>query len=309
MSVRSSANFSFGLVFARFMPLNDDLTIPSITRMLGGAGPFDFSGEADTSAVPLIIKMDASAAETVLVDVSTGVGSVDESAVTVDELYAAINSAAPTDITASKDSTTNRIKLAYSGSDSISYIQVYGACATISLFGQGLGLKFVKSDTLKSIGDSPIQKDEETFTTTDGNGLDTEVITDGYRKGFTATVVDSAEDWELLALIEGGTYDSTAGTYEEPTSEDDKIYFYVESFYTKYAEGTNKEADLVGYVKKFYRTCKGTVGDKTHERGFADGNYTVTGTSYKDESSNLYGDTQLTSLSITAYQALDVYNV
>ena len=40
-----------------------------------------------------------------------------------------------------------------------------------------------------------------------------------------------------------------------------------------------------------------------------DGNFTIIGTSYKDQDENLFGDTRRTKLSIEAYQALDVYNV
>jgi len=294
------------------MALNDDLTIATPDRMIGGAGPFDFSGESDTTAVPITTKIDNETAVTRTIDVSTGVGSVDESAVTVAELLLALNTAwlvsTAVPITASDEAVTGRLKLA-SNAGTPSYIQVYGRAAEIALLGQGKGLKFIKTDTLKSFNDTPTQKEEETFTTTDAGGIDTEILTDGYRKGFTASVVDAAEDWELLALIEGGTYNDTTKLYEVPTSNNSKIYFTVEVFYSQYAEGTNKEADLVGYVKKVFRTCKGAPGDTTHERGFADGNYTVSGTSYKDESDVMYGDSYKQQLTVVQYEALDVYNV
>ena len=177
------------------------------------------------------------------------------------------------------------------------------------MFGQGKGLKFVKSDTWISIAKTPTQKDEETFTTTDAEGIDTEVLSDGYRKGFQATIVDTALDWEMMALIEGGEYDEVAGTYEVPTSEDRKIYFFMEVYYAYYSQGTNKEADLVGYKKETYRSCKGTVGDRTNERAFMNGNYTISGTSYKDESGNLLGDTLIAELTKTEYTALNLDDV
>ena len=306
--IRSSAKYSFGLSFARFMALNGDLTLPGVFRMLGGIGPFDFSGAGITiGAVPLTIKFDNGTPEVITINLS---GASDPAAVTVAELVSAINTATPTDILASTDTDTGRVKLECTDTDTPpTYIQLYNTVATIAGFGQGRGLKFIKSDTIKSIGDSPSQKDEETFTTTDAEGMDVEVISDGYRKGFEASVVDTAEDWELLALLEGGTYDETAKTYEVPTSQDSKVYFMCEAFYKQYAEGSNKEADLVGYVKKLYRTCKGSPGDKSHERGFADGNYTIKGTSYKDEDGTMWGDTQLTSLTVEEYEALDLYNV
>ena len=182
------------------------------------------------------------------------------------------------------------------------------------MFGQGFGERFVTSDTLRSLNETPTMKDEETITTTDAKGLDTTVISDGYRKGFTATFIDTAEDWDLLALIEGGTRDDNPTgdvieEYETPTSEDIKIYFLCELFYTQYTRGDNKEGEIVAYIQKLLRSCKGNVGESVHERGFKDGNFTLTGTSYKDQSEVLYGDIKLSKLSVEAYQALDVYNV
>ena len=107
--LRDTARYGFGLVFARFMPLNDDLTIPIPTRILGGAGPFDFSGVDNIAAVTLITKIDNGTAETVTVDLS---GAADPTEVTVAELFAAINVAGPTDLTASEDGTTGRIMMA-----------------------------------------------------------------------------------------------------------------------------------------------------------------------------------------------------
>ena len=307
MSIRATARYAFGLIFARFMPLNDDLTIPVPSRIVGGAGPFDFSGAAHINAVPIIVKIDNNDPVAINVDLS---GVVDNTAVTAEELRDAINLVAgPADVVASVNLTTGRLHLAYDESDVIGYLQIYGEGAEISLIGQGLGCRFITSDTLRSIGETPVVKDEEIITTTDAKGLDTSVITDGYRKGFTAPVVDTAEDWSLLALMEGGHYDPDTGVYEVPTSEDSKIYFYVEAYYARYTRGDNKESELISYVQKLHRSCKGAIGDKSHERGFADGNYTITGTSYKDENEILYGDTKLTELTIEDYDALDVYNV
>ncbi len=236
-----------------------------------------------------------------------------QSAVTAEEYVDALNVAllaAGLDLEATVAPVTGRVTLQTTlTSDLPGTVQFYGEGAKLAKFGQGFGLKFIKSDTLKSLGDTPTQKDQEEFTTTDANGLDTEILTDGYRKGFSASIVDAAEDFELLALIEGGSYDEETGVYEVPTSSSTKVYFYCEAFYAQYEQGTNKEADLVGYVGKLFRTCKGSPGDKTHERGFADGNYTITGTSYKDENGVVHGDTVITKYSIEEFEALDLWNV
>ena len=312
MSLREDSKYSFGLVFARFLPLNDDLTIPlpvatdpsGAGALIGGAGPtFDFSDiDSSDDAIPITAKIDNGAEDSQLVDLS---GAIDISAVTLVELRDALTAAGITDATFSLQATTNRIQCVFATGD---YHQLYGECAEVALFGQGLGILFVKTDTLISLGDTPIVKDEETFTTTDAGGLDTEVISDGYRKGFEAAVVDTAEDWNLRELIEGGEIGDD-GSYEVPTSADSKIYFMVEAFYTQYEEGTNKEADLAGYVQKFHRSCKGAVNERSHEREFADMTYNIKGTAYKTSAGVLYGDTKLIPLTVEEYEALNVETV
>lgn len=310
--LRTNAEYGFGLKFTRMMGLNDDLTLPANDRIIGGGGPFDFSGVTLISAVPLKVKLDNGSVQSLTVDLS---GAVSQSAVTVDELVTALDitfTGAGLSLDASKDATSdNRLKIETTDTASPpTWIQIYDECAEIAMIGQGLGLKFVKSDTLQSITKTPTQKDEEQITTTDADGIDTEILSDGYRKGFQAVIVDTAsEDWEMLQLIEGGTYDETNGTYDVPTSEDNKIYFFIEAYYAKYSQGTNKEADLIGYVKELYRSCKGVVGDRVNERAFMNGNYTISGTSYKDEDGNLLGDTQLEELTKVEYDALNLEDV
>jgi len=315
MSLRSSAKYEFGLPFARFMPLNDDLTIPTVTRMLGGTGPFDFSGVTDDTAVQLYIKQDDGTATSITVDVST---ASDTSAVTVSELQTALDSGASPALstidiaatTAAGKNGSTRIKLASTDTSTTpSYIQVYGELAEIAKFGQGFGLKFVKFDTLRTFGLTPTMKDDETFTTTDAQGQDTEVISDGYRKGSTASVTDTAKDPEFKVLMLGGSYNSTTGRYEAGTSESVRYYFYVELYYPYYSRGTNQEADIVGYKQKVIRMAKGGLGEDTHGREWSDGNYTLTAVTYIDENDNLLADEYEDELTISEYNALALSDV
>lgn len=306
MAMRASARYAFGLVFARLMALNDDKTIPTPDRVIGGAGPFDFSGAPAPAAVPLTVKLDNGVAITVTVNLTVGVADI--TAVTVAELVVRINATA-TEVLASAEPVTGRLMLEYDGTETPTYMQVYGLCATLAMVGQGFGCRFIKLDTAKNVSDTPTVKAEETITTTDAKGLDTEVITDGYRKGFTATLVDTARDPELRAIMEGGAYDAVTGIYEAPTSTSAKVYFFLELYYDLYNEGSNKEADLVGYVRKLYRSCKGSVGQAQHQRGWTDGNYEVVGTSYTDELGAVHGDVQETELTVPQYTALDLANV
>lgn len=314
MSLRTTAKYEFGLPFTRFMPLNDDLTIPTPQRLFGGTGPFDFSGVADDTQVQLYIKQDNGAATSITVDVSA---AVDASAVTVDELVTALGATTPALSTISMEATkaagkngSDRIKLSTTETTTPpDYIQVYGEFAEIALFGQGFGNKFVKADTLKTAGFTPVLKEDETFTTTDAAGRDTEIISDGYEKGKTVAIVDSAVDPELKVLMQGGSYDSTTGIYESGTSESVRYYFYAEFYYPYYSRGTNQEADLVGYIQKVIRMGKGVQGEDNHGREWTDGNYTVNATTYKDENGDLNGALYEQELTIAEYNALDLLNV
>lgn len=313
MALRTDAKYWFGLPFARFMPLNDDLTIPTATRMFGGTGPFDFSGVANISAVALTIKLDNGTATSIVVDLSAAVSA---SAVTVAELVTALTTQATPalstlSIAASSATGKNgstRIKLASTDTSTTpDYIQVYGELATTAKFGQGLGLKFVKSDTLQTGSFTPVVKEDETITVTDAKGKDTEIITDGYMKGLTATIVDTAKDHELAVLMFGGSYSS--GSYEAPTSDSTRYYFYAEFYWPYYSKGTNQEADLVGYIQKTVRIAKGSLGDEEHSREWTLGNYTMTATTYKNESGTLEGTFYEDELTTSAYNALNLTTV
>lgn len=310
----TGTRYGFGLKFARFMPLNDDQSFPTSSNVVGGAGPFDFSslptGMVNT-AIPFIVKIDGDDPITLDVDLS---GAANIAAVTAAEVAAALDVAfageSPAlDLDASVD-TNGRIKIATTlTSDEPAWVQVYGYGAQVTMFGQGFGLKFVKSNTLRTLTSSPVAKEEETFTTTDADGIDTEVITDGYRKGSSNTFVDTAEDWELVSLIEGGVINAD-GVYEAPTSETAKVYFFMELFYAQYRKGSNKVGDITGYRGELYRSCKGTVGDRVHEQGFMDGNFTVTGTAFRDPSTGaILPDYRNTPYTVEEYLALDLENV
>lgn len=309
MAVRADgARYTFGILYLLLMALNDDLSIPTPDRIIGGAGPFDFSGVTDISAVPLSIKIDTNTTETHNIDLS---GAVDQSAVTVLELVAAITAAGFADITASEDVTTGRILIVYSGTDTVTFLQVWGTAAILCRIGQGnrSACRFIKSDTVQSLAITPTRKDEERITTTDAKGKDTEIITDGYRKGNTGVITDTADDVDMLALIEGGEVDETTGEYEDPTSESEKYYFGIYTYYGEYTEGENKEADMVGVQQRHYRSCKGAEGDTTHERGWTNGVYNITCTSYKDENEDIFGASVRKELTIEEWEALDVANL
>ncbi len=308
MALGNKANYIFGLEFTRLMALNADETIPRPGRMIGGGGPFDFSGVDDNSAVEFITKLDNESEEVITLDFS----SVDNiKKVTVSEVAGVINAKSPTSLTASVDSKTGRLLLACTDTD-VKYVQVYGEAAELAKFGQGKGLRFVKTDTLKTITETPTNKDSETITTTTSKGTDTEVVGKSYRKGCTGTIVDAAADLEMRELIEGGVFvpdGNGGGTYSVPTSETEKTSFFIEAFYGKYKEGQNKESSTDGYRLDLFRSCTGLYGDVSHGREWMDSNYSFIATPYIDENEVILPDMDITYMSNEEFEALDVANV
>ncbi len=303
MSLLNNARYHFGFEFLRIMAANPDLTPPSPSRIVGGIGPFDYSGAAVPAAVALFIKIDGALDSVVAIDLS-GVGAI--GAVTVAELFAAINTAAYTNITASQEAGTTRLLIVAGSGD---YLQVYGEGAEIALIGQGLGVKFLKSDTMETSAETITNKDEEQITQTDAKGRDTEILTDGYRKGLTQVWTDTAGDYAIRQLVEGGVIDSTTGEYTVPESGSTKKYFYAELFWARYAEGSSLERNRVGYVQQKIFVAKATFGDRSAGRDWIKWVYNVTAPSYKDENSAVQPDSKELPLTVTEYEALDVENV
>jgi hypothetical protein len=257
--------------------LNDDLTRAEAANMIGGAGPFDFSSlTATITAIPIIVKVNGLAAISDTMDLTA---AVDKAAVTVDEWVTAFAAASIAGWTASKAVTTGRVKLVCATAGA--YVQVYGAGAKLAMFGQGKGLKAIKSDTIQTLSITPTVKADTTQTVTDANNKDTEVIIEGYKKGWTGTLVDTAEDFEMLELIESGTLSTDGKTYTDPTSKTKKVMFEVESYNPYYASGTNTEDQIVAWEHKTFRAAKGSVGDNSKAAGFGVKNYALSGVNYK----------------------------
>lgn len=274
--LRESARYEYGLLRGRMRAKNDDMTTASASNIIGGAGPFDFTAfSADYTTIPINFKINAGAVLEEEFDITA---AVSKSAVTVDELVTAIGTVSGWTI--SKDATTGRIKIVCgtSGAD----VQVYGAGARAMMIGQGKGLKWIKFSTAQTFNDTPTNKEDTTQTITDANGKDTEVIVEGFTKGWTGTFVDTAEDYEIMELVESGTLSADGKTYSAPISSTKKVMFEIETYNAKYASGTNAEDQLVGYRKQQYLAVKGSRGDNAKAAGFGVFTYNLIGLNYRD---------------------------
>lgn len=303
MAIKANARYEFGLHYVQMFALNADYSMPSPTRITGGVGPFDFSGASAIAAVPITVVIDG-VSESGIVNLSA---AVDDAAVTVDELVVALNVlfddvVTPIDVTASKEAVTNLLLLVCDTVGAVAF-QVYGEAAELCGIGQGFGTKILTSDTFRSMGETQVRKDGERIATTDAWGVDTEIVTSGYYKGATLAAVDTAEDWEMYALLEG-LHLASDGSLSSPTFETTRPLVGIKLFYAKYRQGQNFEPEMIGYrMVTFYR-CKGMGGDKTRERGFADANYTIEATTYRNSSGVQQSAWKKEELTVAQFEAL-----
>ena len=295
--LKEDAKYDHGLTCILFQMRNDDQTEALPANTIGGVGPFDFSGVSAIAAVELSFKIDTTATETKDIDLS---GAVSQAAVTVAELFAAINTAAFTGITASAEAVTGRLKLVSATGDRM---QVFGEAADLGMIGQGYGTRIVITNTMENLVTTPNQKEDEIHTVIDSNGVETEVIIPGYRKGVNGSWIDNANDYLIRRIFEGGTIDGTTGKYSAPTVATIKGAFVIEFYVGVYLVGTNKKADLQSYIKQVIKSAVGTYGDRTYLNDFSKANYIYAATSPKVAGSIL-PDSDETPLTIAEYQAL-----
>ena len=306
MALKGSAKYVRGISRVRFIPHNGNGTFPGATSALGGvfggAGPFDFTAAHSViAAVPFNIKLDNGTAVIETLDLSV----MDEDAITAANMVTAITAAAISNLTATVDGTTGRLKIVMTTGV---YLQVYGQAAELAGFGRGIGASFLKADTLESITVVPTKKADETDTLTDANGNDTDCIIEGYFKGATGALVDTVEDFYLMRLFSGGAIDS-AGAFSFPNSESEKPYFGIEIFNPYYGEGENKSGEMLGYVKTTVFNCVGDMGDDALGKSWKKKNYTYTATTYKNAAGVEQTAVKYEYLSLAQYAALAIDSV
>lgn len=314
MSLRNDADFVTGVVMSKISPKNTDgstpLPYPGKTEVVAfsGLGPFDFSGASVITAVPLTIKIN-DASETKVVDVDAASAAI--GAVTVAELMTAITTAAFTGVTAIIDARGYGEILNGAGDAETDYLQVFGECAILGEFGYGYGLEFIKLDTQKSFPFTPTNVDDETIETVDSNGLKTKVITPGYRDGLTASLVDSAVDNKLRALLTGGSWDDVKKEFVAPLDDAVRPLLSIETLSKKFLKATNQKGDYIGTkLTRAYNMSSKEDSSGTGDNNFQDMTYSFTGTPYTDpETSVRYGDSMTKDYTVAQYNALNYEDI
>jgi len=293
-----------GISRVRFIPHNGEGTFPgAISGVFGGVGPFDFTAaHAVIAAVPISLKLDNGAvvSDTLALDTYT------ETAITAANWVAAFTAASVGGgWTASVDATTGRIKVVNSAGV---YAQVYGLAAELAGFGGGIGAQFIKTDTLETINVTPDVKADETDTVTDGNNMDTSVTEEGYVKGATGDLVDTAEDYFMMRLFSGGTIDSD-GAFSWPNSSSVKPNFGIEIFNPVFAEGEKFKNEMVGYRKTTVFNAKGNLGADSWAKGWRKKPQSFIAKTYKTAAGVETTAVKSEDLTVAEFNALDIDNI
>jgi hypothetical protein len=313
MSLRNNAQYVFGPSMAKFIPKNPDgsiaLPYPGKAKVISfsGLGPFDFSGASVPAAVPLTIKIN-NTEETKTIDISL-VG--DQAAVTVAELMAAITTAAFTGVTAIVDGRGYGAIENAAGDAEVDYLQVYNEAALLSEFGNGYGSKFITLDTQQTMSLAPVNVDDENIEVIDSNGKKTAIITPGYREGVTASLIDTAVDNELKALLTGGSYDPVSKVFLAPLPDDFRTLMSIEVTNKMYLKDTNQADDYIG-VKLTRAFNMSSKEDSTGDGGrtFQTPNFSFTGTPYTEpETSVKVSDSMTKDYTAAEYEALNYKDI
>lgn len=295
----------------RLMRNNPDGTLPTKDRLIGFANTADLSAVLTTSEASLSVSVDG-VVQTKDVDFTA---ALDEEAVTVAEAVTALNAAAFTGFTFSADTGTGRLKAV---SSSGSYVQIYGPLAAALDFGQGIqhggnGLQFIRffNDEAVSIGLPKSVKEKEEIDLEGANGAVTRMVIGSKLLGMSPVLTLKVKDYDLLELVQGGTYDRVNGTYDPPTSdESEHPVFHLEVFSPIYAEGINKRESVAGYERLLIRSCIGMEGDVPIEaKAWAQYAFNIEATEYTDAAGVKYPAYQEATLTSEAFDALAVETV
>ena len=293
---------------------NPDGTVPTATRFVGFANTADLSAVLDGEdyTAELTIKIDNGTAQTKTVDLSA---AVYKTAVTVDEAKTALTTAAFTGITWSKEAGTGRLMgTSATGTE----IAVTGPLAAALDFGQGIahggnGLEYLKvfNDRTMSIGMTKNKKDKEEIDQEGAKGGITRMLISAKLLGQTLAIAMKDKDYEMLELIQGGTFNRTTGRYTPPPSTRlESPLFFIDVFSPIYGEGENKMENMSGYEQLRFLSCTGMEGDVPVEaKAWANYSYDVEASEYTDKDGNKVPAWWEQSMTVETFEGMHVETV
>ena len=293
---------------------NPDGTVPTATRFVGFANTADLSAVLDEidDTADLTIKIDNGTAEKKTVDLSA---AADKTAVTVDEAVTALNTAAFTGVTFSKEAATGRLMGTHATGTEVA---VTGPLAAALDFGQGIahggnGLEFIKAfnDRTMSIGMTKNKKDKEEIDQEGAKGGITRMLISAKLLGQTLAIAMKDKDYEMLELIQGGTFNRTTGRYTPPPSTRlESPLFFIDVFSPIYGEGENKMENMSGYEQLRFLSCTGMEGDVPVEaKSWANYSYDVEASEYTDKDGNKEPAWWEQSMTVETFEGMHVETV
>ena len=287
---------------------NPDGTKPTALRFLGFTGTADLSAVLTLLAADLTIKIDGVSQTETVTFLSTSV--------TVAQAVTALTGVFTTPaITFSLDTDTQRLK----GSCATgAYVQVTGELASALDFGQGIefpcnGAEIIKvfDDRVASITLPKDIKAPEKIEQEGSKGTVDSVQLNQKLLGINPVMNINDDNYDLLEVIEGGTFDRTAITYTPPLSDQQTSpSFWIEIFSPLVRKGAQKFSDSPCEEMLSIPSCMGAEGDVGIEaKSYAKYVFNVFGTGYTDESSVKHPPYFKKQLTKAAFLALDVENV
>ena len=291
---------------------NPDGTKPTASRFLGFGGTVNLTTVLTLDKANITIKIDG-VEQTKEADFTD---ATDIAKTTVADAITALTGLFTTPaITFSLDEATQRLKgVCASGK----YVQVTGPLAAALDFGQGLaeggnGLEILKvfDDRVASIALAKDITAAQKITQEGAKGTVDTVNINQKLNGINPVLNINDEDYALLELVEGGTFDRTENTYTPPLSDKQTSpMFWIEIFSPLVRKGSTRFSDSPCEELLSLPSCSGAEGDVGIEaKAYAKYVFNITATGYTDESGvdhQAYFKQQLLKAD---FLALDVENV
>jgi len=296
--------------------------IASAERLLGFAGVVDLAGavDADTKKGTVRLKRNTQEWFDVELDFSP-VASIIEATVqeTVTVFNTALALAAVSDIAASVDADTSRLKLALTSAVPYPDLQIKSKLAGALNFGgcrlnEGLGSYWKKyiNDEVKSIAPAVDRTENENIDSEGALGTITRITIKGHRNGTALVITTKFLDQELKQMVEGGKFYPSDGIhpagYEPPLSDDQSTpNCTVITFSPMYDKGQSNAGQEIAYKSDTYYACLGTVGDVSSDsKAIADHTYNLTANEYKDENGTRHAPPKEGLYTPAQWEALNV---
>jgi hypothetical protein len=291
-------------------------------RLLGFAGVVDLADAVDATTKKGSVSLKRNTQEWFDVELDFSlVASIIEVSVqeTVTVFNTALAAASITDVTASVDADTSRLRLAFTSGVPYPDLQIKSKLAGALNFGgcrmnEGLGCYWKKyiNDEVKSIAPTVDRTENENIDSEGALGTITRITIKGHRNGVALVITTKYLDQELKQMVEGGRFYPSDGInpagYEPPLSDDLAApNCTVMTFSPMYDKGQSNEGQEVAYKSDTYYACLGTVGDVSSDaKAIADHTYNLNANEYTDENGTRHAPPKEGLYTPAQWEALNV---